>query len=232
MDENIEQDDLIRIPPGWGPVIFLAVVIILSNAGLGIYVRGLVLSTPTARPVAIGKAGGGGGQPGGKAAGGGPTSGSGNGPGTSAEEGGGPQLPASTYEADEAEFTEELDAYIKSVAEEAGLDPEAIPTAKEIYEQMKRSGLLPRSQDVDLRTVLSGHIREMGKHSVDGTLPNAGKGGSNSKGGPGEGGSGEGGPGSKGGPGAPGTMQPPPEGADGSRSPTDMKPPLEGEEAQ
>ena len=65
---------------------------------------------------------------------------------------------------DPAEFTPELDAYLQQVALENGLPEGEVGTAREIFEQMRRSGLLPRNSDLDLRTILSGHIIERAKH--------------------------------------------------------------------
>jgi hypothetical protein len=219
-EEALIEEDLIRIPPGWGPVVFLAVVILLSNVGLGLYMRSLMLSTPSAQPIAIGQAGGGGAM--------------GPGPGGPGKKGagalsgaGGPEavapLQASVFQADEAEFTDELDAYVREVAVEAGLEADEVPSAKEVYEQMKRSNLLPRSQDMELRVILAGHLQEMGR---SGTTPPPG--GSGPMGGPGS----MGGPEAMDAPGAlPGPMGPGAKGAPGASKPAreDEQPAPSGE---
>jgi len=164
-EEELEEEP-IRIPPGWGPILFLALVIVLSNVGLGLYVRSLVGAGPT-RPEAGGPVPGeqGPGGPGGPGGMGGPAARGGpGGPGSK----GGPDGPSSfTYTVDDAQFTPELDARIRKLAEENGLPADDFASARSVFEQMQRSGLLPQSNEVDLETALTGHILEMAKHRDD-----------------------------------------------------------------
>jgi hypothetical protein len=184
MNDEVEQDDRIQLPPGWGPVLFLAAVVILSDVALGLRIRSMLLDR-TAPTSAMGVA-----RPGGPGAGGGPAAlgapggqagqaglpnvplagqpapaaggaGGPGGPGASA-------VPGSSYTIDDSEFTDELDAYIRQEAVAAGMAPDAAPTARQVYEQMQRSGLLPVNGDLDVRTVLGGHVREMAKHAAGG----------------------------------------------------------------
>ncbi len=196
MDDNQEQNDQIQLPPGWGPIVFLAAVILLSNAGLGLWMSSMIATTPP-RPAAGGE------QPaqaappqqGGMAAGGGPGmkgqgGKAGGGPGmqgapgqqggpaqdAGAAAGGGPGMQgapgqqgaaeASTWQVDDAEFTPELEASLRSVAQQAGMDPDELPSAKQLFEQMQRSNLLPRNQELDLETVLTGHVQEMARQAA------------------------------------------------------------------
>ncbi len=176
MQDRADQDDRIQLPPGWGPVLFLAAVVILSDLALGLRIRSMLLDrTP---PSALGGAGG----PG---AGGGP--GGLGGPGAQAAQAGLPNVPlagqappagaggpgaagvpARSYTIDDSEFTEELDAFIRQEAAAAGMAPDAAPSARQVYEQMQRSGLLPVNGELDARTVLGGHVREMARHQAGG----------------------------------------------------------------
>ncbi len=191
MEENTNQNDRIQLPPGWGPVVFLAVVILLSNAGLGLWMSSMVTTTPPRPPTApdpasaallatdgAGPAGAQGGP--GKVPGQGGQGGPGKVPGQGGQGGpgkvpgqGGPGMQGaaaaqggaavSTWVVDESEFTDELEARLRTVAQEHGMDLDKLPAARQIYEQMQRSNLLPRNQDLDLETVLTGHIIEMSR---------------------------------------------------------------------
>lgn len=167
MNDEVDQSDRIRLPPGWGPVLFLTAVVILSDLALGLRVRSMLSErSAVMAPVGQGRASGPTGMPNvplaGQAA-----------PSTLAVPGAGAVMPPAggsveTYVVDEAVFTEELDAYVRSVAEASGMSADAVPTARQVYEQMKRSGLLPVNGDLDIQTVLGGHVREMAKHPAGG----------------------------------------------------------------
>ncbi len=168
MEQQEEQNDQIQLPPGWGPVVFLAAVILLSNAGLGLWMSSMITTTPP-RPAAA--AAGGAqqavpaqasnqGAKGQKAPGA-----QGAVPGAQGAAGAQAGAAASTWEVDEAEFTPELDAKLSAVAQSNGFDPEDLPSARQLFEQMQRSNLLPRNQDLDLETVLTGHVMEMSRQS-------------------------------------------------------------------
>jgi hypothetical protein len=203
MEEPHDQNDQIQLPPGWGPIVFLAAVLLLSNIGLGLWMRSMMLNATgpvaAAKPPPGGQGGpgqggpgqGGPGQGGPGMEGGGPVQG---GPGMQGDgpsaPGGGPEAqggvggaqamagpdgtPLTTMEVDEAEFTDELDARLRAVAAENGLDPATIPSAKQVFLQMQRSNLLPRGGDVDLETMLTGHIMELSKSGQDGPGAQAG----------------------------------------------------------
>jgi hypothetical protein len=173
MEETIDQNDQIQLPPGWGPIVFLAAVILLSNAGLGLWVSSMVTTTPP-RPATASSG------PGPQAGAGGP---GGGGPVVGGATGSQAGEQASTWQVDESEFTEELDETLMALARDNGMDPGTLPTAREIYGQMQRSNLLPRNQDLDLETVLSGHILELARQAqgapgpqpkpADGQVPGA-----------------------------------------------------------
>lgn len=206
MEEDIDQNDQIQLPPGWGPIVFLAAVILLSNAGLGLWMSSMITTTPP-RPAAeagpprpVGGQGGAGlAAQGGPGKVGGPEEPGGPGALDGAGAQGGPAAPAdasaTTYVVDESEFTEELDARLRALAQENGMDPDSLPSAKQLFSQMQRSNLLPRNQELDLETILTGHVMEMTRQA-------GAAGGSKASDGPGM----LGGPGAKGTPG----MQPPP----------------------
>ncbi len=179
MNDEVDQSDRIQLPRGWGPVLLLAAVVLLSDLALGLWVRSLLVD----HSVAMAQAG--------SAAGGRPTSApmgpiAGQAvpgaavpvaavPGVVA--GVTPSAAGGTYQVDESVFTEELDAFVRSEALAAGMDPESVPTARQVYEQMERSGLLPANGDLDIHTVLSGHVREMAKHAAGGgEVPGGGAG--------------------------------------------------------
>jgi len=179
MSERVDENDRIQLPPGWVPVIFLAAVVILSDLALGLRVRSMLVH----RTVATDSMGGGRGPgPGnlpnvplsGQAAPGGPD----------VEAAAGAASGATTYTIDESEFTQELDDYVRSVAEASGMDPESVPTARQVYQQMQRSGLLPVNGDLDAQTVLSGHVREMAQHGGGAPSGGGGPGGAGGAGGP------------------------------------------------
>ncbi len=194
-EEYIDEDDRIQLPPGWGPIVFLAAVILLSNLGLGLWMRSMTLNQATSAVAAApgmggpgmqgggpGMQGGGPGMQGGKGAKqGGPGMQGGMG-GKGAKQGGlgmqgggqqgGPGIQGGMAAAgelgavmtvDESEFTPELDAKLRAAAEKSGLDPDTVPSAKQIFQQMERSNLLPRNGDVDLETMLVGHIVELAR---------------------------------------------------------------------
>jgi hypothetical protein len=189
MEEPIDQNDQLQLPPGWGPIVFLAAVLLLSNVGLGLWMRSMMLnsstSVATAGPQGGGPGQGGPGKQGGPGGQGGPGmqggQGGQGGPGMQGGPGGqgGPESaegpgakpallgpdgqPVPTIEVDDALFTPELDAKLRTVAQDHGLDPSAIPSGKQIFMQMQRSNLLPRNGDLDLETILTGHIMEMAK---------------------------------------------------------------------
>jgi len=142
--EETEHGDPIRLPAGWGPIAFLAAVMVACSLCLGFYLRGLILSHPQGPAVTVG----------------GPVEG-----GSAMPKGpeGGPQRPQSEYQVDESAFTPELDARIKQVAAEHGLPADQVGSARELFQQMQRSGLLPQSADIDLETVLIGHLTEIAK---------------------------------------------------------------------
>lgn len=147
-----DEEEPIRLPAGWGPIIFLAAVVIASNVGLGLYLKG-VMATNSGGPIAM-EAGAQHGPPPGAVAGG-PVPVPGVGPGRVAQ---------SDFQVDPAGLTPELDAYLKQVAAENGIPEDQVGTAREVFEEMSRSGLLPRNSDLDLRTILSGHLVERAKH--------------------------------------------------------------------
>ncbi len=167
MQDRADQDDRIQLPPGWGPVLFLAAVVILSDLALGLRIRSMLLDRT---PPSAGGGPGGWGGPGAQAAPAGlpnvplagqaPPAGAG-GPGAAG-------VPARSYTIDDSEFTEELDAFIRQEAAAAGMAPDAAPSARQVYEQMQRSGLLPVNGELDARTVLGGHVREMARHQAGG----------------------------------------------------------------
>lgn len=171
MNDEVDQNDRIQLPPGWGPVLFLAAVVILSDLALGLRVRSMIVNRSVATaPMASGRGGTPGAMPNvplaGQAA---PTSL--GGPGAATPTG----SATETYTVDESVFTDELDDYVRSVAEASGMDPDEVPSARQVYEQMKRSGLLPVNGDLDIQTVLGGHVREMAKH-LGGAAPQGGPG--------------------------------------------------------
>jgi len=172
MPDHVDENDRIQLPPGWGPVIFLAAVVILSDIALGLRVRSMLVN----RTVATDSMGAGHGpSPGnlpnvplsGQAA-----PGASGGPGV--DVGAGAAGGSTSYTIDESEFTQELDDYVRTVAEASGMAPDAVPTAREVYQQMQRSGLLPVNGDLDAQTVLGGHVREMAQHG--GGTPSGGGG--------------------------------------------------------
>ncbi len=182
MHDEVDQDDRIQLPPGWGPVLFLALVVILSDLALGLRVRSMLVN----RTVATSSAGAGEGLAGGPgslpnvplAGQGAPATGGLHGPDLGQRE------AVSAYTVDDSVFTQELDDYVREVAESAGMAPEAVPTARQVYEQMERSGLLPANGDLDIQTVLGGHVREMAKHVAGGGGAMAAPGAMGAPGGP------------------------------------------------
>jgi hypothetical protein len=166
VEETSEQNDPIQLPPGWGPIVFLAVVILLSNAGLGLWVSSMVATTPPRSAIA---SHGTGPQPGAEAGPRGSSAGGQEGPAAwGATE---PQARAdgSRWQVDEGEFTEELEATLRALARDQGLPPDTLPDARQLFEQMQRSNLLPHNQDLDLETVLSGHILELARDARGGS---------------------------------------------------------------
>jgi hypothetical protein len=144
-----DDENTLELPPGWGPVVFLSVLVVLCNLGLGLWYRGTLLSAA--------------------------------GPAASALQ---PQLPGGPSDAaralvppprapvavqlDDALFTPELEAFVDRTAREHGIDPEQLPSAREMVEQMARSGLLPAEDELDLQAVLGVHIAHLAQQ-VGGT---------------------------------------------------------------
>jgi hypothetical protein len=120
-------------------VVFLAVVAVLCSLGLGLWFRAMLHSTVREncqqaefKPL-------------------GPDLGG-------AEAGPPPTRDPVTVELDEALFTEELEAYADEAAKAHGLDPEQLPSAREMIMQMARSNLLPEGDELDLKAVLEAHL--------------------------------------------------------------------------
>jgi hypothetical protein len=139
-----QNEDALSLPPGWGPIVFLAAVAVLCSLGLGLWFRAMLHTTmqetcgqssqQLAQPIAGPE------LPGGVA---GPP----------------PSREPVTVRIDEALFTEELEAFADRTASEKGLDPEQLPSAKEMVMQMARSGLLPQDKEtLDLHEVLEAHL--------------------------------------------------------------------------
>ncbi len=139
----------------WRRTFFLAAVIVLSNAGLGLWLerRLMSMSDRGAAPGAAMQ------MPGGRA-----------------------ELPTADITAqaavgdiatiDVADLDPELDAYVAELAAEYGLDPSQTPSAATIWSQMKASGLLESARTgdgargaLDVRGAMRAHVAELARTS-------------------------------------------------------------------
>jgi hypothetical protein len=142
-----ETDDALALPPGWGPVVFLAAVAVLCSIGLGLWFRAMLHTTVQEtcgqtqqfQPLGPDLAG--------------------------AEAGPPPSREPVTVQLDDALFTDELEAFVDRVATEKGLDPEQLPTAREMVMQMARSGLLPQGDELDVEAVLEAHLTHVAQQA-------------------------------------------------------------------